>query len=474
MSLLDAKEQVRQAVDIVDLVGSYIQLRRQGRNYVGLCPWHEDRRPSLQVNPDRQTFKCWVCDIGGDVFSFIMQIEGLPFPEALAMLAERAGIELKPERRGPDDSAGGSKSDGPIDKRVLLKALAWAEGRYHDCLMNAPDAEPARRYLAERGISAESIARFGLGFSPTARDWILDQADRNPKRAQVLEAVGILARSESGGWYDRFKARLLFSIRDAQGRPVGMGGRVLPELATHTTPAKYVNSPETALFSKSRLLYGLDLARQAIRREDRVLVMEGYTDVIAAHQAGFENAVAVLGTALGEAHIRLLKRFTDHVVLVLDGDEAGQRRTNEILELFASQPVDLKIVTLPQGLDPCEFLEAQGANAFRQAIEEQAVDALDHAFAIHTRDIDVDRDVHAATQALEHLIALVAKAPVASDGGLRLQRIVQRIAGRFRVDEQDIRRRMAERRRGVSRPVGAGVASAQPARRTPLDAWRRE
>ena len=295
----DTKERVKQAVDIVELVGAHIQLRRQGRNYVGLCPWHDDTRPSLQINPEHQSFKCWVCDIGGDVFTWIMKTEGVEFREALEMLADRAGITLeKPKTRQE------GQPSGTFDKRAFYRAMVWAEKQYHHCLIETPEAEPARRYLEERGITPESIEKFHLGFSPVDRDWILHQASKNEDakkiagRRKILEAVGILARTEGGSFYDRFKGRLLFSIRDAQARPVGFGGRVLPDVAT-ITPAKYVNSPETPLFTKSKLLYGLDLARQSIRKNGAALVMEGYTDVIVAHQYGFDNAVAVLGTALG-------------------------------------------------------------------------------------------------------------------------------------------------------------------------------
>ena len=296
--------------------------------------------------------------------------------------------------------------------------MAWAEKQYHHCLLDSPEAEPARRYLQERGITPESIETFQLGFSPAGTR--LDSASsrqgrergKNRRRAKILEADRHSSPrpAEGGSFYDRFKGRLLFSIRDAQGRPVGIGGRVLPELGT-TSPAKYVNSPETPLFTKSKLLYGLDLARQAIRKNGTALVMEGYTDVIVAHQYGFNNAVAVLGTALGAEHIQILKHYADRIVLVLDGDEAGQKRTNEVLELFVAQQVDLRILTLPEGLDPCDFLHKNGAEAFAELLANSAVDALEHAFATVTRGVDVDRDIHGASRALERLVSIVAKAP---------------------------------------------------------------
>ncbi len=464
-SSLDAKELVKQAVDIVDLVGASISLRRQGRNFVGLCPWHDDTRPSLQVNPERQSFKCWVCDIGGDVFSFVMKMEGVSFPEALKMLADRAGIQLEPARRG------GPAPGGEADKRTLYQAMAWAEKQYQRCLVEMPEGEPARRYLQDRRISQASIERFHLGFAPNHATWILGRTAGSGFGPAILEKIGILARPSTGiGHYDRFRGRVLFSIRDPQGRPVGLGGRVLPE-SGNTSPAKYVNSPETPLFSKSKLLYGLDVAREAMRRSRTALVMEGYTDCIVAHQFGFEDAVAVLGTALGEQHVRTLKRFVDRIVLVLDGDEAGQRRANEVLELFVAQNADLRIVTLPEGLDPAEFLLEHGAEAFRDLLETRALDALEHAFLTATRNIDLERDVHAASQALERLVSIVAKAPrlradSPDDARFREEKVLQRLAGSFRVPEQVVRERLTALRRAGQRREeqrGASVAPPRPA-----------
>jgi DNA primase len=477
---LDAKEQIRQAIDIVDLVGSVVQLRRQGRNYVGLCPWHDDSRPSLQVNPERQSFKCWVCDIGGDIFSFIMKTEGVEFPEALAMLADRAGVTLqKPPARQqePGAAAAPGGAAAPPDKRTLYEAMAWAARQYHECLLNSPEAEPARKYLQDRGITAESIEKFHLGFSPTEASWLLQRAGGTPARARVLELIGLLARPAGGGsLYDRFKGRLLFAIRDVQGRAVGLGGRVLPGLSD--SPAKYVNSPETPLFAKSQLLYGLDLARETIRKSRAALVMEGYTDCIVAHQYGFTDAVAVLGTALGEAHVRLLKRFADRIVLVLDGDEAGQRRANEVLELFVAQQVDLRILTLPDELDPCEFLLERGAEAFRRLLETETVDALDHAIRAKTRGIDLGRDVHGATAALEQLVAIIAKAPrlrhdTTGASRLREEKILEQLAARFRVPEAEVRRHLtAVRRKAAVRSPSSAPPSASSPAATAATSWR--
>lgn len=491
----DSKERVKQSVDIVDLVGSYIQLRRQGRNYVGLCPWHDDSRPSLQINPERQSFKCWVCDIGGDVFSFVMKMENVEFREALQMLADRAGIQLEKQPRRPlipmgDAAVAGTPAPSSSDqKRTLLQAMAWATKQYHQCLLESADADAARRYLQERGITAESIERFQLGFAPLERDWLLHNVrgeatpEKMARRAKILEVIGILARpAEGGSLYDRFRGRVLFSIHDGQGRPVGLGGRVLPELGSNS-PAKYVNSPETPLFRKSKLLYGLDLARESLRKNRTALVMEGYTDVIVAHQYGFQNAVAVLGTALGESHIRLLKAHADRIVLVLDGDEAGTKRANEVLELFIAQQADLRILTLPEDLDPCDYLHKYGAEAFQELLANKSVDALDHAFETTTRGIDVEHDVHGVGQAIDRLLSIVAKAPrlgggTSSDARIQEQKIVQRLAGKFRVDEQELRRRLAALRRNGSKPRPAFArepdAGDVPAEPVMIEAWEQE
>ncbi len=453
----DTKERIRQAVDIVDLVGSYLPLRREGRGFKALCPWHDDTRPSLQVNPERQSFRCWVCDIGGDIFSFIMRMEGVEFPEALAMLAERAGIS-------PDEVPGGSSTSD--DKRLLYRAMAWADEQFHNCLLKDAAAQAARDYLAERKITRESVRRFQLGYSPDNWSWILDRAKDTPYSSAVLERIGLIARRRQGpGFYDRFKGRVLFPIFDAQGRAAGIGGRVLP--GADGQGAKYVNSPETPLFAKNKLLYGLNLARDAVRRTGTVLVVEGYTDCIAAHQFGFENTVAVLGTALGPGHVQLLRRYADRVrvVLLLDGDEAGRTRAREVLELFVSANVDLRVLTLPDGADPADFLFSQGPEALQKLID-RASDALAHAFEVATAGVDVHADVHAASAALEQLAGTIAKAPrlradTLVEDRLREEKFLQRLAADFRVPEEQVRQLVTKfRRKAAGRSPQAPVAGA--------------
>lgn len=469
-SSYDVKEQVRQATDLVDLVSRTVTLRRQGKMFVGICPWHDDARPSLQVNPERQSWKCWVCDVGGDVFSFVMKREGVDFPTALGMLAERAGISLR--ARGAPRTEPGS----PNDKQTLYRCMAWAEQLMHRCLMEDASAQPARDYLEERGISPGSIERFHLGFSPTGWQWLLDHARTSPFSTAVLEAAGLVLKSQRGArYYDRFRGRLVFSIRDTESRPIAFGGRILPQLVPDKSSPKYVNSPETRIYVKSDHLYALDMVRTAVTRERNIVVVEGYTDVIMAHQCGLNQVVAVLGTALGPRHIHLLRRFADTVTLVLDGDEAGQRRTNEILGLFVAEDLDLRVQTLPSGLDPCDFLRREGAAAFT-ALLDQAVDALEHKIRVATRGIDPLRAPSQAHRALEDILDTLARAPAlprmgSSAGHLRQQQMVARLAHEFHVEEAALRERLAELRAKVQRRTSPNQPTApQPsARLTPVE-----
>jgi DNA primase len=466
----EAKEQVRQSIDIVDLIGSYLPLQRQGHAYVATCPWHDDARPSLQVNPSRQSWKCWVCDIGGDIFSFVMQQEGLEFREALEMLADRAGVDMRGSVAQPKTQPG-----DPNDKQTLFNATTWAMQQFRECLMHSAEAAPARKYLEERQFDAEACGRFQVGFSPDAWQWLVDRAAPTQFSAAVLKSAGLLGTSaKSGRYYDFFKGRVIFPIRDTQNRTIGFGGRVLPEFAQPNT-GKYVNSRETRLFSKSENVYGLDLARESIAKSREVVVVEGYTDVIMAHQHGLTNVVAVLGTALGARHIRLLKRYADTINLVLDGDEAGQKRTNEVLELFVASEVDLRILTLPAGSDPCDYVLREGADSMRKQLSG-AVDALEHAIVTHTRGIDLVRDTHRANQALESLLKIIAKAPrltvnTTSSKTIRERQVLSRLAREFRVEESMLRTQIMDLRRRSSLRSETESVQVRPAKyqRSQLD-----
>lgn len=423
-------------VDIVDLVGQSINLERRGKLFLGRCPWHTDNRPSLQVDANRQTWKCWPCNIGGDIFSFIMQREGVEFREALEMLADMAGVELKKSNR-PKAEPG-----SPDDKRTLFKAAGWAAELFHANLLHSHEAATAREYLRDRGITADSIKKYKVGYAPNDWEFLLRESGRTEFSPQVLHAVALLGFSENRKkYYDFFRGRIMFPIHDTRDRTVAFGGRILPTFADDKN-AKYVNSPETQIFSKSDNLYGIDVAIDAIRKGGKVLVMEGYTDVIMASQYGITNVVAVLGTAINEIHVRNLKRLADVVTLVLDGDEAGKKRANEVLEYFVKGQLDLRVLTLPQGLDPCDYLQTHGTQAFLE-LTESANDALQHKLDVELIGVDPLRDTHAANAALQSILetmALVSAQQVATDVATRQreQLIMGRLARTFSLEHHEI------------------------------------
>ncbi|MFN3190139.1 MAG: DNA primase [Aureliella sp.] len=443
----DTKERVRAATDIVDLIGSRYELRRQGRNFAALCPWHKDSRPSLQINPERQIWKCWVCDIGGDVFNFVMQEEGLSFPEALRKLADRAGIEIK-ETRGSRRNHRASRDI----KAELYRALKFADELFQNHLKNSPEAAAARDYLAERQISSKSIEAFGIGMAPNSWSAVLDGARQYEISPQALEQAGLVIRRDSGGYYDRFRNRIMFPIRDREKKALAFGGRVLPGA---DDGAKYINSPETRLFHKSNQLYGLDLAAAPMRHQRQALVMEGYTDVIVAHQCGVQNAVAVLGTALGAAHLKTLRSYCDSIVLLLDGDEAGQKRSDDVLELFLHAQIDVRVLTLPDGQDPADFLLSEGAEALQDRIRS-ASDALEFKLKRVSEGFDPLLDTHRATQAIEDMLSLLAKVPhsnLISNESFRIRQnqVLPRLARMFSVPEASLREQLTSMRTRHSR-----------------------
>lgn len=463
MSYDDAKERVRQATDIVELVGKHLELRRAGRGYVARCPWHDDRKPSLNVNPERQTWRCWVCDIGGDVFSFAMKRENCDFRQALEMLAERAGIELsrQPQRKAEPGS--------PDDKNTLYRCCDWAAKQFQEFLLRGEAAETARRYVEDRAITPDSVETFGVGFAPLENAWLLNRAKNTPFTPAVLEAAGLVSKFEdSGNYRDFFRGRLIFPIRDLQSRAIGFGGRILPEFATDRT-GKYFNPRETRLYSKSETLYALEIARNHSARSRHLIIVEGYTDVILCHQHGVQEAIACCGTAITDGHIRQLKRFADTIYLVLDGDAAGQRRTNELLELFVASQVDLRILSLPDELDPAEFMLERGGNAFRELLST-AVDALEHKIRGATHGIDLARETHRANQALEEILRTIAAGlpPGTIDAaGLRTQQLVSRLARQFMLDEADVRQRFNQLRRTVKGRASAPVTAETSAEDRP-------
>ena len=449
---------IKQAVDIVALVGESLTVHRSGSKFKALCPFHDDHHPSMELNPDRQSYKCWSCGAGGDIFDFVKNHERVDFPEALRMLADRAGITLE-----GTESAG---ANGP-SKGELFEVTAWAEAAFVDALAASADA---RSYLTDRGITLESATRFRLGYAPEGRDWLVGLARRAEITPALLERVGLIVRSENQSIpHERFRGRLIFPIHDPQGRVLGFGGRILPAVERSLADsgrrvAKYLNSPETALFGKRRVLYGSDLARPAARSEGWVAVVEGYTDVIAAHQVGLTNVVGTLGTALGDDHVTALRRITDRAVLVFDGDEAGQKAADRSLELFLGHEVDVRVLALPTEFDPCDFLLSQGAEPFR-AMVDRAVDPL--SFAIDRAGSRFDLEsMEGSRQAAEYVLAVFARVPTnlkAAGLDLKIAKGLDTLSRKLSIPVPDLKKRLAKLRQAANkRPTPAATLTIDP------------
>lgn len=376
-------QRVLDATDIVRLIGEYVTLRPAGREFKGLCPFHDDTNPSMSVVPHKGIFHCFACGTGGDALRFIRLHQHVEFREALKFLAERAGIEITPWRpdRGGEEGPAGEHDVEAYSTAEIVEAHQQALSFYRLLLRHEKHGTVARELFAARGISEAMVERFELGTAPTdpeVWDGLARTLARKGYGLDVYQAVGLLLpRRDGEGCVDRFRNRLIFPIHDEHGRPIAFGARKIDP----DDEPKYLNSPEHPRFKKSRTLYGLHLARPAIQKSRAAAIVEGYTDVIACHQHGIENVVATLGTALTADHARLLARICERVILVFDGDAAGQKAADRAVEVFFESPIDVRIAVLPGGLDPAELFEQPGGVETWSRCMAEAVDALDFLFA---------------------------------------------------------------------------------------------
>jgi len=457
----DLIKQVKEANDIVDVVGGYVALRQAGSTFVGLCPFHDDHNPSFRVDPHWQNYRCWSCGKYGDVFSFVQEHDRVGFKEALELLARRAGIVIHKEGPSPEARR----------RALLLDVVRWAELQFQECLRYEPSADEARKYVAERKLAGETVRRFGIGFAPLAGDWLVQKARKDAVPSDLLEAVGLIAPRQTGnGFYDRFRDRVMFPIRDPRGQTVGFGGRILPSSPYVSRAPKYYNSAETPLFSKSQCLYGLDEARQAGAKAGSLAVVEGYTDVLMAHQLGVTNVVSTMGTALNAHHVQHLRRFAPRVVLIFDADAGGDTGVDRALDIFASEDVDLAIATLPEGMDPCDLLVQHGAEPFREALAG-AVDALDFKLS-RVLARDSSQGVEGQRRAVDAVLAIIALAPElpGQAGAIKRELMVTRIAHRLGLREELVWARLnelRERRRRSARKEAPGEKPEEPERARP-------
>jgi DNA primase len=354
-------EQVRAASDIVDVIGSYVPLKRAGANFTALCPFHKEKSPSFNVNPQKQIFHCFGCHKGGDVFTFVKEYENIPFPDAVRRLADRAKIPLETE-----NNPGQQQSRHLKDS--LLQIHEQITQRWQNALANEASGQAARDYLAGRGVSAEAIKLFRLGAAPDLWDDTVNWARSKGHELSLVEQGGLILRREGAdGYYDRFRGRLIFPICDEQGRVIGFSGRVL---SAEQKTAKYVNSPETPIFTKGKVFFGLDKSKRALLDAQSAIVCEGQLDLIACYMAGVQNIVAPQGTALTADHARILKRYVDEVVLCFDSDNAGQNAAVRSLDSLLASGLSIRVAVVPAPHDPDSFIKQSGGAAFKELIEK--------------------------------------------------------------------------------------------------------
>ena len=453
-------QEVLLRADIVDVIGDYVQLKRSGTNAKGLCPFHQEKTPSFTVNPAKGFFYCFGCHASGDVVRFLMQYESMSFPEAVRFLGARYGVRI------PEASAQQRQQESASPLYALHQAAA---AFFHACLLRDPAAQAARAACRQRQLTQEMAVRFGLGYAPAAWDTLYQAMQKQGFSHELLVQSGLaVVRESQHGAYDRFRHRLMFPIHDRLGRPIAFGGRALEGSEAVHTP-KYLNSPETPIFHKSRVLYGFALAKMAIRQREQALIMEGYTDVIACHRQGVTHAVGTLGTALTEHHVGLLKGLVKEAVLVFDGDAAGGAATERSIGLFLDAGLRVRVVTLPEGEDPDSFLRQHTGEEFLRYVDE-AVSFVDYLLTRAARFSDLQNPAGQA-DCVNRLLPLLRKIENQVERWNYVRRVAERLGVPVNILDQEMYPRHASSGQAPSQPprgpAQARLRSSSPPRPTP-------
>ena len=443
-------ERVKQQADIVRVVGEYVRLKKSGQNFLGLCPFHQEKTPSFNVHPVKQIYHCFGCGVGGDVFKFVMELDKCTFPEAIRTVAEKCGIAIpRPRERSPEERRENQQRSALVE--MHREAAAFFARQLHE----SAEGKVAYAYLEDRGLNREAMVKFGLGFAPSSGDALLRfLKQKYPEK--LLEVSGLLSREQSGRFFDRFRRRIIFPIANESAKVIAFGGRAMGD-----EMPKYLNSPETPIYSKSNVLYHLDRAKEALRQNDFGVLVEGYMDAIAVARAGITNVIASCGTSLAEPQIKLLGRFTRRVVVNYDPDTAGQAATERSLTLLLEKEFDVRVLALPAGSDPDKFLKEQGAEAYKKLLL-QAPPYLDYLIG---RARLMDRTTASGrVMALNFLMPYVQRLP----NRLLRSEWATRIASELHVDEPVLRealRRAATERRSEVKPkaelLGPSVKGAE-------------
>jgi DNA primase len=457
----ESVDRVRQAADIVEIVSAHTDLRQQGGRWVGLCPFHEERTPSFSVNPAEKLYYCFGCEAGGDVFRFVQEKEGVEFPEAVEVLAERYGVELEREQEDP-------QAEARRKRRERLRELLTRTASFYSAFFwDSKEAGKARTYLQERGLGEEVLRDFGIGYAPSAWDQVLTRGQRAGFSIDELRAAGLVQQGRGGGVYDRFRERITFPVRDERGRVLGFGARAMRS----DQGAKYVNSAEGELYTKSKTLYGFDRARGHIAKAGKAVVVEGYTDVLALHQAGIVEAVGVMGTAITEHQVEMLSGLIKEVVLGLDADSAGQEAMLRAQRKAERRQMRIRVVAMPEGEDPAQMIaEKGGAERFRKLV--------DAALELPEFQVGLVLDGAELSSPAERDRAMAELAPVLAEMGESASRdeLVRSVAERLDLDPAMVIGRMAgarqDRQRTIESPTGdagaegsAGVEALTPRER---------
>ena len=430
-------DRVKQQADIVRVIGEYVRLKKSGQNFSGLCPFHQEKTPSFSVSPVKQMYYCFGCGKGGDVFQFVMELEKSPFPEAVRTVAEKCGIAIpKPRERSPEERRENQQ------RSALVEMHREAAAFFAKHLLQSPEGKAALGYLEDRGLDHESITRFGLGFAPSGGDALV-RALKSKFAEKDLEVSGLAGRDQSGRFYDRFRRRIMFPIANEAGKVIAFGGRAMGD-----DMPKYMNSPETPIYSKSTVLYHLDRAKEALRHSDFAVLVEGYMDAIAVARAGIGNVVASCGTSLAESQIKLLSRFTQRIVVNYDPDTAGQAATERSLTLLLEKEFDVRVLALPGGADPDKFIKEKGVDAYAKLLV-QSPPYLDYLIG---RARLMDRTTaQGKVAALNFLMPYVQRLP----NRLLRSEWATRISSELRVDEPVLREALriaANERRSEVKP----------------------
>ncbi|HAV42962.1 TPA: DNA primase [bacterium] len=430
-------DDIRERVDIVELASEYLSLKKTGDNFKALCPFHTEKTASFVISRKKQIFHCFGCGVGGNVYSLIMKMEGLDFPEAVERLAKRCGVSLPTSSR--------------VDRfrEELYRINAFAQDFYSQNL-RTKEGQSVLKYLQERGLNKESISSFTLGYAPSGWTNLLNLAISKGFKIEEIERAGLIIKKEQSGsspgigdYYDRFRERLIFPICDIQGQVVGFGGRILKE-----GEPKYLNSPETPIYNKGQILYGLNLAKTAIREAGRAIIVEGYMDVILCHQYGFINTVGVCGTALTEGQIRLLRRYTQEAILIYDPDPAGMKAVLRGMDLLNEEGFNVKIVELIQGSDPADFLKRRGVDDFKRSLDSsEGLFEYRLGKALEKADLSSPEE---KAKVVEEVIPTIVK----TKDQIQVHIFIKRLAEKLHLAEEVILSEVRSRRRGVKEGEG--------------------